>query len=426
MRRRTGSKPSSICMLSTHGYFDPVPQLGKTDTGGQVVYVLQLARALAAHGLRVDIYTRWFDASRQQVDPLPGCPGARVIRIPCGPWEFIPKEEIYSVLPELAENMIAFIRQNRLAYDLFHGHYVDAGIVALEVAQALDRPAFFTAHSLGAWKRDQMGGDPAQMEKRFRFSHRVAEELRIFRSVNGQTATTELQREKMEQLYGFTSHNITVIPPGVDIRRFRPLGPGEKKTEIGLPGQYILCLSRIDSNKGHDLLLNAFDIVRQSIPWIHLAIGGGSPKAQQREREVLNAAKTIIEQKHLQDRVHILGYVPDEMLAACYQQAEIFVLPSIFEPFGMTALEAMACGTPVVASRFGGISEYISSGENGLLVDPCDAGEFAGALTMLLQDRGLAESMGKAGRHMVRSQFSWEAIAERHITFYRSFTNAQA
>ena len=154
---------SSICMLSTHGYVDPVPQLGRTDTGGQVVYVLELSKALASRGIKVDVYTRGFDPSKKQVDPVPDRPDVRVIRIPAGSSEFIPKEGIYDVLPELTDNMVGFIRENDLSYDLFHGHYVDAGIVALKVAAAFAKPAFFTAHSLGAWKRAQMGGDPEEM-----------------------------------------------------------------------------------------------------------------------------------------------------------------------------------------------------------------------------------------------------------------------
>ena len=154
-------------MLSTHGYFDPVPQLGRTDTGGQVVYVLQLAKALSKCKVKVDIYTRWFDSSKKQIDPMPDCPGVRVIRVRAGPWEFIPKEEIYDILPELAENVIRFIQEKNIRYDLFHGHYVDGGIVSLDVAKAFGKPTFFTAHSLGAWKREQMGGEPKEMENKY-------------------------------------------------------------------------------------------------------------------------------------------------------------------------------------------------------------------------------------------------------------------
>jgi mannosylfructose-phosphate synthase len=411
-------------MLSTHGYFDPVPQLGRTDTGGQVVYVLQLARALTTYGIKVDIYTRWFDQNKPRIEPVPDNADVRIVRIPAGPWEFIPKEKIYNVLPELSENMTAFIREQDLGYDLFHGHYVDAGIVTLEVARELDRPAFFTAHSLGAWKKEQMGGDPAEMEKQFNFNHRIAEEIRVFRSVVAQTVTTDMQQEKLRELYRFTSDDITVISPGVDIQNFRPLESSEIRMETGLPERYILCLSRIDSNKGHDLLLNAFALVCKSLPDVHLVIGGGSTsKAGPTELEVLANIKRIITEKDIEKRVHITGYIPDEHLVAVYRQAEMFVLPSLFEPFGMTALEAMACGRPVVASRLGGIREVITSEESGLLVDPADPAEFSAAIIRLLNDEHLARRIGVQGRDIVRERYSWEAIAAQHIAFYEKYLN---
>ncbi len=408
-------------MLSTHGYVDPVPQLGRTDTGGQVVYVLELAKALSRRRTPVDIYTRWFDRSRPQIEPIPDCPDGRVIRIAAGPWQFIAKEEIYDILPELAKNMTNFIRKNRLDYDLFHGHYVDAGIVTLDVASQFNRPAFFTAHSLGAWKRDQMQGDPEEMEKKYRFNHRVSEEFRIFKSVRAQSVTTEVQKEKLKELYGFSSDNVVVISPGVDVHSFRPLKQGEEKPKTDLPDRYIFCLSRIDANKGHDLLLNAFNLVRKAIPDIHLVIGGGSPNPQPREQEIVATIRQIIDEKGMHERVHVIGYVPDELLVPLYQHAELFVLPSIFEPFGMTALEAMACNKPVIASRFGGIRNVISSEQNGLLIDPSNAGEFADAIIILVQDKQLNERMGRKAHRTVQSQFSWEAIAERHLAFYYKF-----
>ena len=426
MNQETSSL-KSICMLSTHGYFDPVPQLGRTDTGGQVVYVLQLAKALTTHGIKVDIYTRWFDRDKSQIDPVPDNADVRIIRIPAGPWEFTPKEEIYDVLPELAKNMTAFIHEHNLDYDLFHGHYVDAGIVTLDVARMLDRPAFFTAHSLGAWKKERMAGAPAEMEMKFRFSHRIAEELRIFRSVVAQTVTTDVQREKLGELYGFTSGDIATISPGVDIHTFRPLESDEGRMDIGLPERYILCLSRIDSNKGHDLLLNAFSLVCKSVPDIHLVIGGGSTsKAGPTELEVLANMKRIIIEKEMGNRVHITGYIPDEHLVATYRQAEMFVLPSLFEPFGMTALEAMACGKPVVASRLGGIREVVTSEESGVVVDPTNPGEFSAAIIRLLKDEQLSQRIGEQGRHIVRERYSWEAIAARHIEFYEKYLDKES
>jgi len=411
-------------MLSTHGYFDPVPQLGQTDTGGQVVYVLELAKAFTTHGIKVDIYTRWFDQSKPQIDPVPDCPDVRVIRIPAGKWEFIPKEQIYDVLPELAENMIEFIRENNLHYDLYHGHYVDAGIVTLDVAKAFDKSAFFTAHSLGAWKKEQMGGDPEEMEKKFNFKHRIAEEIRIFKTVNAQSVTTELQKEKLSQLYDFSADNIVVISPGVNIHHYKKFEPNDEKVKTDLSDKYIFCLSRIDSNKGHDFLLHAFDIVRKRIPDIHLVIGGGSPKPRQREQKVFDMMHRIIDEKNMHDKVHILGYVPDEVLVPYYQQAEFFVLPSLFEPFGMTALEAMACGRAVIASKFGGIKNVITSGENGILADSSKADEFSEAIIRLLDDKSLTEKMAIEGYKTIHERFSWEAIADKHNEFYGKFMNA--
>ena len=424
MNRETSDVIGSIAHLSTHGYVDPVPQLGRTDTGGQVVYVLQLAKALSTLGIRVDIYTRWFDRSKRQIDSLPDHPEVRVVRIPAGPWTFIPKETIYDVLPELAENMVQFIRGRDLSYDLFHGHYVDAGIVTLDVAKALERPAFFTAHSIGAWKREQMGGDPEEMERKFNFERRIADELHIFQSVAAQTVTTKLQQEKIEELYGWRADNIAAISPGVDVNTFRPLEPYEERRRTGLPDRYIFCLSRIDTNKGHDYLLHAFDLVRNAVSDVHLVIGGGSPKPGERELGVLAKMRKIIDGKGMQGRVSIVGYVPDELLVPYHRQAQMFVLPSLFEPFGMTALEALACRTPVVASRLGGIRTVITSEENGLLVDPSDPHEFAGAMIRLLADRPLAERLGQAGHDTIRTQFSWEEIAARHVAFYRRYMDS--
>ncbi|MFU8842409.1 MAG: glycosyltransferase [Bacteroidales bacterium] len=411
----------NIAMLSTHGYFDPIPQLGRTDTGGQVVYVIEMAKAMARHGITVDIYTRWFEKRKQQVDPIPGYPGVRVIRIPSGKWEFVPKEFIYDLLPELTSNMIDFIKSNNLNYDLYHGHYVDAGIVALEVARVFHKPAFFTAHSLGAWKQDQMGGDPEEMERKFNFRHRNAEELRIFKEVNGQTLTSTVQHEKLVELYNFDAPNIAIIPPGVDVDKFKIPTVADLKAPSPLPDRYIYCLSRIDSNKGHDFLLRAFSLVKDVIDDVTLVIGGGSPNPKPREKEVFAMMDTIIAEEKMEDRVMFAGYVPDDKMVTYYQQAEMFVLPSIFEPFGMTSQESMACGVPVVASKFGGIRNVIVHEKNGMLVDPSNAREFADAMIKILQDSELRMHIGMAGSDTIRSEFSWNAIADKFLDFYSKF-----
>jgi len=410
-----------IAMLSTHGYFDPVPKLGRTDTGGQVVYVLELAKALTRAGYQTDIFTRWFDPTQQQIDPVPDMPDVRVIRIPAGPWEFIPKEFIYDFLPELATNMVDFIRNNNLEYDLYHGHYVDAGIVALDVAEAMGKPVYFTAHSLGAWKRDQMGGDPEEMEKKFNFRHRIAEEIRIFDTVNAQSLTSIVQQEKLRELCDYEADNIEIIPPGVDVHHFYPQKEGETPVKTELPEKYVFCLSRIDTNKGHDLLLHAWDIVRKEVDDVSLVIGGGSPNPKPRELGVFATMDKIIAEAGMQDRVTRIGYVPDEMMRPYYQQAELFVMPSLFEPFGMTCQEAMACGTPVIASKFGGIRNTIKNGYNGYLVDSANPVEFADAIMEMLKDEEKCRQIGQNAYKVIVEEYSWEAIARRHLEFYEKY-----
>jgi glycosyltransferase involved in cell wall biosynthesis len=345
----------------------------------------------------------------------------RVIRIPAGPWEFIPKEFIYGVLPELAENMVNFIKENSIDYDLYHGHYVDAGIVALDVAKAMNKPVYFTAHSIGAWKQDQMGGDPVEMEEKFNFRHRISEEVRVFENVNAQSLTSIVQHEKLNELYNYDADNIVIIPPGVDVHHFYPPKAGEKKIKTPLPEKYVFCLSRIDTNKGHDLLLHAWDIVRKEFPDVSLVIGGGSPNPKPRELGVFATMDKIIEEAGMQDSIVKVGYVADDMMRPFYQQAELFVMPSIFEPFGMTSQEAMACGTPVVASKFGGIRNTIINGYNGFLVDPSNPEEFAEAIMSLLRDDEKREEIGRNAYKVILEEYSWEAIARRHISFYETY-----
>jgi mannosylfructose-phosphate synthase len=410
-----------IAMLSTHGYIDPKPLLGETDTGGQVLYVLELAKALARRGIKVDIYTRWFDQQRQQTDPLPGYPDVRVIRIPAGPWEFVIKERIYELLPELTQNLANFIRENNLDYDLFHGHYVDAGLVTLDLAKMFGKPAFFTAHSLGAWKRERMDGDADEMEQQFNFNQRIAEETRIFETLNGHTVTSKLQLDKLRSLYNYYGQNVEVIPPGVNIHKFKPLSPGEPPKKTDLPEKYIFCLSRVDSNKGYDLLLNAFANVCDKFDDIYLVTSGGSSNPQPREKEVIDMMHSIMDERGIANKVIFVGHVEDHLMVAYYQNALFFVMPSIFEPFGMTTQEAMASGIPVIASKFGGINTVLTHEMNGLLIDPKNEEEFTQSMTRLLEDRLFRDRLGHEASALVRQNYSWEAMAQHHITFYNKY-----
>jgi len=406
-----------ICMMSVHGYFDPEPILGATDTGGQVSYVLELSKHLAEHGIEVDIYTRRFD-DRSEVEPVSS--GVRVVRIPCGPSDFVRKEELFPYLDELTDNMAEYMAANELAYDLIHAHYWDAGYSGMNLAKRLGLPFFFTAHSLGAWKKEQMGGDPAAMEKQFNFSQRIEWENKIFDSATAQTVTTIDGRDTYKRLYNFESPHLVIIPPGVDTKRFRPLEDSEEDRKLDVPGDFVFALSRIDSNKGLDYLIRAFGHIKDETTST-LVIGGGSKSPKKHEVEVKKGLTDIVDEMNLGDRVIFTGYVPDEDLDAYYRQTRLFVLPSKYEPFGMTVLEAMACRTPVVATALGGIRHALTDGVDSLLVDPSVPEELGAAILRVLTDGDLATSLADNGYGLIQKSFSWESIAEQTLSFFDNY-----
>jgi mannosylfructose-phosphate synthase len=413
------SKIKNIAHFSVHGYFDPEPILGRTDTGGQVTYVLELSKYLAKiNDIKVDIYTRQFEG-RETIAPVND--RVRVVRLPCGPDEFIRKEDIFPHWDEFVDNAETFFKENGLHYEVLHGHYWDAGYVCMKLAERLGQPYFYTAHSLGAWKREQMGGDPQEMEKLFKFEERIHWENILFRAAAAHTVTTEDGKDTYKRLYDFKTPHMDVIPPGVDIHRFRPLESGKKERDLDTPDNYVFCLSRIDSNKGHAELIRAFSHVVKEVPDAYLVIGGGSKEPKEHEIEVRKSFVKIVDELGIGERVVFTGYVHDDDLATYYRKASLFVLPSKYEPFGMTTLEAMSCGTPVVATKFGGIRKNLQDEHDALMVDPTDEHEFGAAITRLLTDDALSNKLVVNGLQTIRERFSWEAIAATTLKFYERF-----
>lgn len=408
-------KLERLGMFSVHGHVDAEPRLGATDTGGQVTYVLELSRALAALGVAVDLFTRQFE-ERPRFEAV--TEGVRIVRVPCGPGEFVIKEEMYAHWPEFADNCGRYIADEGLAYQLLHSHYWDAGYVCRLLAPRLGVPFVHTSHSLGAWKRERMGGDPVEMEKLYHFGERIAEEKRVFAAAAGLTVTNPASVEKYKEYYGFESENMVVIPPGVNTARFNAEDDG--RAVAGTERPYVFSLSRIDANKGLDFLINAFARVAGEAD-LALVIGGGSAEPRERERLVLEELRDLAAAQGVEGRVAFTSYVTDRELPYFYRRARAFVLPSKFEPFGMTALEAMACGTPVVATNLGGLARFLEDGRDALLVDPSRTEELAAAILRAATDGELAARLVAAGRETVAREFTWEAIAKKHIAFYERF-----
>lgn len=406
-------------MISTHGYVAASPMLGAADTGGQVVYVIELSKQLARLGYLVDIWTRNFE-DQMEIEPV--CSGVRIIRIPCGGRKFIPKEYLHESLGEWVSGAMQFIRRNGLNYEFLNSHYWDAGLAGRSLAKKLNIPHYHTPHSLGLWKMRQMEADfPDKKEKfetLYNFTVRNREEHRLYQDSDLVLATTPVQMEMLVEDYALPLEKLRLVSPGYDESRFFPVSSAtrtELRRKFHFEGKVILALGRLARNKGYDLLIRAFGEVLERVPdaCLHLAVGG--EELNEDEGQLLEKYKQLANTLGLSHRVFFTGYVRDEDLADFYRAADVFALSSRYEPFGMTVIEAMACGTPVVASINGGFWQVLQYGVDGLFADPFDTQDFGITLSKPLRFPKLAKSLSRCGtEHAVRS-FTWQGIAQQFV-----------
>lgn len=416
----TTSKRPRIAMVSTHGYVAANPPLGAADTGGQVVYVLELSKKLAQLGFDVDIWTRRFE-DQPESDIVNA--HVRVVRVPCGGPDFIPKEYLHEHLMEWCENALRLIRKKRLHYHFINSHYWDAGVAGQRLSEGLNVPHVHTPHSLGIWKKRQMETDYPEkadsFEKEFNFAERIHHERIIYNSCSLLIATTPPQYDMLVQDYGVQADKVHMIPPGYDDNRFYPVSEASRnmlRRRLGFEGKVILALGRLATNKGYDLLIKAFAVVapREPDAVLHLAIGG--EKMDTFERKLLADLKKLVRRLGLQRRVKFSGFVPDEKLPNYYRAADIFVLSSRYEPFGMTAIESMACGTPTVITIHGGLFRAVSFGRHALYGDPFDAEDLGIMIVKPLKHPRLFARLSRMGAHKARSLFTWTGIAQQLIS----------
>jgi len=406
-----------IAMISTHGYVAANPPLGAADTGGQVVYVLELSKKLAQLGYEVDIWTRRFE-DQPELEPV--AEQVRIVRVPCGGPQFIPKEYLSQKLPQWGENALRFIKNHGLKYAFINSHYWDAGVAGQHLSEALDVPHVHTPHSLGLWKKRQMEadypGDAVNFEKRYNFSERIRRERLLYTDADLLVATTPQQLDLLSQDYEAPASNCRMIPPGYDDNRFYPVGEGSREAirqRLGFSGKVVMALGRLARNKGYDLLLHGFAVLaaREPDARLHLAIGGTS--LTKMEEAILNELKGVVPQLNLQDKTTFGSYVPDEQLADYYRAADLFVLSSRYEPFGMTAIEAMASGTPTVVTVHGGLYRALTFGRHALFADPFDRDDLGITMLKVFRHPRLRTRMARMGAHKARSLFTWTGVAQQ-------------
>ena len=419
-----------IGMVSTHGYVAAEPPLGAADTGGQVVYVLELSKKLAQLGFEVDIWTRRFE-DQPEIDIVND--RVRILRVPCGGLNFFDKEYLVRHLGEWAENALRLIKQHRLRYQFLNSHYWDAGFATQRLSEALDVPHVHTPHSLGLWKKQLMErdfpADAANFDKKYNFTQRINEETLLYRHCDEVIATTPPQVDMIVNDYGAPAEQVRMIPPGYDDNRFFPISASSRnavRQRLGFEGEVVLAIGRLARNKGYDLLIDAFSVVASRLPdaVLHLAVGGTHLNAN--EQKILDELKLQVEARGLTDRVEFSGFVSDADLPDHYRAADVFVLSSRYEPFGMTAIEAMACGTATVVTTHGGLYRALTFGRHALYADPFDKYDLGIAIVKVLKHPRLNTRLSRMGAHKARSLFTWTGIAQQLISLIEERATALA
>jgi glycosyltransferase involved in cell wall biosynthesis len=393
-------------MITPHG--DPLGRIGEPDIGGQCVYVRELAAHLGKAGHEVLVYTR--DRGEGKPEREEFASGATVLRVPCGPMGFIPKEELAPYLPEFADR----VRKGLAGDELLHSHYWDGGYVAGALRDG--HRWFHTTHSVGRLKQAALPD-----REQYHYDERIRIETETYRGCDCVVALTETEKRQIHELYDVSTDRIAVIPPGVNSDVFVP-SVDKKKTRraLGLPEEetIVFTLGRLDERKGFDLFLEAAGHLarRADLPSTFFVFSAGDgTEAEAGERRKLEA---IVESHALDGKLRWLPVLPEEELPHYYGAADIFVLPSRYEPFGIVMLEAMACAVPVVATNTGGPATVIESGVTGILVDPTDTEAFADALAELIRAPERRDELGRRGRATIEREYSWGIIADRHLAAY--------
>jgi D-inositol-3-phosphate glycosyltransferase len=406
-----------IAMLSYHTC--PLATLGGKDTGGMNVYVRDLTRTLGSLGVHVDVYTRSQDEHVPHVLHDLGY-GNRVVHVKAGQEVPLPKQELQTFVPEFFIGIDEFASIKDLEYDLIHSHYWLSGLAAIELKQKWGVPFVHMFHTLGVMKQRV-----ARPEEEVEGDFRLSGEKRVLKEADCIIAATPAEMAQIQWLYQADTEKITIVPPGVDLSRFYPIPADEAKEVIGVPpcNKMLLYVGRIESLKGIDTLIEAIAYIRRNggidEPSFCLAVIGGEPDISSQGMNVEMARlKDLCHEHGLDDLVTFLGKRAQDTLPYYYSAAEAVVVPSHYESFGMVALEAMACGTPVVASQVGGLAYLVQDGVTGYTVPTSDVQALADRLEELLKNPRLRDRLGEQAAALAQ-EFSWEIIAKRILNIYQ-------
>ncbi len=392
-----------IAMLSVHSC--PLGTLGAKDTGGMSVYIRELAGELGKQGHLVDIYTRVHDPKDHQIVELGQ--NARLIHLRAGEDDEMHKLVVYSYLPDFACNVENFRKHNDLQYDLVFSHYWLSGWVGTSLQQWWNVPHIIMFHTLGAVKNTiGIGEDEPEL--------RIETERNLALNCHHIIASTEREKGELIRHYGASPERISVIPCGVNLELFQPANKEIAKQQLGfVDGKLILFVGRIEPLKGIDQLL-------RTMPYLHngqeprLVIIGGDEHSQHEMERLQRLSRAL----YMEDSVTFLGLIKHERLPYFYSAADVCVIPSYYESFGLVALESLACGTPVVATDVGDLKSVIRQGETGYIVMDNTPRHLADKIALLFS-RSSPDTKSALSIRASVDRFSWSNIAEAIVREFR-------
>ena len=407
-----------IAMLSYHTC--PLATLGGKDTGGMNVYVRDLTRELGRHGVGVDVFTRSQDEHVPHVLHDLGY-GNRIVHIPAGPEVPMEKFELLEYVGTFVDHIRNFAALKGLRYDLLHAHYWLSGLAGLELREAWGIPLIQMFHTLALMKNrvatNDSGSEPDE---------RIQAERTLLKEADRVVAATQAELAQIQWLYQTGTDRVVVIPPGVDTAHFYPIAFDEAREYISMDDdtRMLLYVGRIEALKGIDTLIKAMARLQEQgflekQPVCVAIIGGEAEVSDEQLSAEMARLQTLRLELGLDDIVKFLGKRDQDTLQYFYSAAEMVVVPSHYESFGLVALEAMACGTPVVASETGGLAFLVRDGETGYHVPTGNDSALAERIKELLTDEVLRTRLGKAAAAYAR-QYDWSVISDQILDLYNN------
>ena len=408
-------RPTRIAFLSEHA--SPLVALGGADAGGQNVYVSELSRNLARRGYAIDVYTRHENFDIPEIVELEA--GVRVVHLQAGPVKARSKDELWPFMPAFRDSLLRFMERDEISYDLIHSNFWMSGWVATELRRRLDIPVVQIFHAMGKTRR--------RHQKRVDTSpgNRIKTEMEVIAGVDKIIAQCPNERAELVNDYNADPDKITLIPSAVNTGIFKPVTQNEARQKIGLEmgKKVIVYVGRLLPRKDVRNIVRALALlVRQleradDAPLL-MIVGGESVEPDPAATPEIDELQKLARELGVSEHVRFTGKKQSELLRYYYSAADVAVTTPWYEPFGLTPLEAMACGRPVIGSAVGGITFTIKDGETGLLVPPRDPQALAANLQCLLGQPEVTKRMGAAARKRVEREFSWSIVAMRTGALY--------